>query len=168
MLFDSHSHLHLSQFDNDREEIIKKLRDFGIKTINVGTDLEESKKAIELSKKYPDLLWASVGLHPTDNLEEYFDVNNYRELAKLSNVVAIGECGLDYKNLKSQISNLKNKELQKEVFIKQIELAKALDKPLILHCRPSLGTQDAYEDAINIIENSKLKIQIFEQKEKEK
>jgi|SRR3989344_2675201 len=147
MLFDSHSHLHLSQFDNDREEIIKKLRDFDIKTINIGTDFEESKKAVELSKKYPGLLWASVGLHPTDNLKESFGIDKYKELASLTNVIAIGECGLDYYRSPGEAEVIR----QKEIFIKQIELAKELNKPIILHCRPSLGTQDAYQDALDIL-----------------
>ena len=149
MLFDSHSHLHFRQFDNDREEIIKKLRDFDIKVINIGTDFRESEKAVELAKKYPDLLWASVGLHPTDNSEENFDIDKYRELAKNENVIAIGECGFDrIKSLETDYA-----VRQKEIFIKQIELAQELNKPLILHCRPSAGSQDAYEDATNIIEN---------------
>lgn len=152
MLFDSHSHLHFYQFDDDREEIIKKLRDFGVKTINVGTDFEESEKAVNLAKQYPDLMWASVGLHPTDNLEENFNINKYRELAKDEKVVAIGECGLDYFRSPNETEIAK----QKEIFIKQIELAKELNKPMILHCRPSAGAQDAYKDAINIIENYKL------------
>jgi len=157
MLFDSHCHLHFSQFDKDREEIIKKLRDFNIKVINVGTDLRESEKAVELSKKYPDLIWASIGLHPNDNLEENFsakggpasgwDYDKYRELAKLPNVVAIGECGLDHFRLPSEAEIIR----QKEIFIKQIELAKELNKPIILHCRPSAGRQNAYEDALDII-----------------
>lgn len=166
-LFDSHSHLHLSHFDHDREEIIKKLRDFNIKAINVGTDFEESGKAVELSKKYPDVLWASVGLHPNDILNENFNISKYKELAENDKVVAIGECGLDYFRITNNESPQQNKfatgqvgikERQKEIFIKQIELAKELKKPIILHCRPSIGTQDAYEDAINIIENLKFKI----------
>lgn len=147
ILFDSHSHLHFYQFDNDREEIIKKLRDFDIKTINIGTDFEDSQKAIKLSKKYPDLLWASVGLHPTDSLKENFNIDKYRELAEDEKVVAIGECGLDYFRSPSEAEITK----QKEIFMKQIELAKEVKKPLILHCRPSIGTQDAYEDAIKIL-----------------
>lgn len=160
MLFDSHSHLHFYQFDNDREEIIKKLRDFNVKTINIGTDLKESKKAVDLAKKYQDLLWASVGLHPTDNLEESFYIDKYRELAKDEKVVAIGECGLDYFRLKND--DLRFKNTQKGTFIKQVELAKELNKPLILHCRPPAGSQNAYEDAISIIENCKLKIENYE------
>ena len=113
MLFDSHSHLQFRQFNNDREEIIKKLRDFDIKTVNVGTDFKESEKAITLAKKYPDLLWASVGLHPNDNLKENFDIDKYRELAKNENVIAIGECGLDYFRSPSE-TEIKR---QKEIFI---------------------------------------------------
>lgn len=147
MLFDSHSHIHFRQFDNDREEIIKKLRDFNVKTINVGTDFEESKKAIELAQKCPDLLWASIGLHPNDNQKEIFNIDKYRELSKNKKVVAIGECGLDYfrSPSKNEITR------QKEIFMKQIELSKEVKKPLILHCRPSVGSQDAYEDAIEIL-----------------
>ncbi len=147
MLFDSHCHLHFSQFDNDREEIIGRLKEADIKVINVGTDFEESKKAIELAKKYPDLLWASVGLHPNDNLEEDFVIDKYRDLAKIANVVAIGECGLDYFRSPSKAEITR----QKEIFEKQIKLAKELNKPLILHCRPSIGSQNAYEDAIEIL-----------------
>lgn len=154
MLFDSHSHLHFHQFDNDREKIIKKLRDFNIKTINVGTDLKESEKAVELSKKYPDLMWASVGLHPNDNLKEIFDIDKYRELAKSPNVVAIGECGLDYFRLPSEAEIIR----QKEIFIRQIKLAKELNKPLIIHSRPTFGTQDAYEDVIEILKYENLNI----------
>ena len=149
MLFDSHCHLHFRQFDNDREEIIKKLRDFNIGVINIGTDLEESEKSVELAKKHPDFMWASVGLHPNDNLKENFDIDKYRKLAKNESVVAIGECGFD------RIRSLETDYAvrQKEIFIKQIKLAKELNKPLVLHCRPSVSTQDAYEDAINIIKN---------------
>mgnify|MGYP001581377709 CR=1 FL=1 len=146
MLFDSHSHLHFHQFDNDREEIIKKLRDFNIKAINVGTDLEESKKAVELSKRYPDVLWASVGLHPNDISVE-IDWKEFEKLASNEIVVAIGECGLDYFRSPSESEIAR----QKEIFIKQIELAKELNKPLILHCRPSSGTQDAYDDVLDVL-----------------
>ncbi|KKS44850.1 MAG: Hydrolase, TatD family [Candidatus Azambacteria bacterium GW2011_GWA2_42_9] len=146
-LFDSHCHLQFSQFDDDREKIIDRLKEAGIKVVNVGTDFEESKKAVELSKQYPGLMWVSVGLHPNDTLKENFDISKYRELAKTENVVAIGECGLDY----FRTPDIEAKLKQKEVFIKQIELAQELNKPLILHCRPSAGSQDAYEDALDIL-----------------
>lgn len=143
MLFDSHTHLHFPQFDNDREEIIKKLRDFDIKVINVGVDLDDSKKVVDLVKKYPDQMRASVGFHPHGAAETDINFDELKNLAKDNNVVAIGECGLDYHKVA--------REGQKEIFIKQIELAKELKKPLILHCRSTLGTMDAYEDALDIL-----------------
>src|SRR3989344_5551256 len=96
MLFDSHCHLHLSQFDNDREEIIKKLIASKIGVINVGTDFDDSKKAVELALKYPEIMRVSVGLHPNDIMDTDFDYDNYKKLAGNDMVVAIGECGLDY------------------------------------------------------------------------
>ncbi len=175
MLFDSHAHLHFSQFDGDREEIIKKLRDSGIKVVNVGVNLEDSEKAVNLAKKHPNQIWASVGIHPVrekspqatevapigaafsngihpDEAEEDLNWEELKKLTDDKNVVAIGECGLDYyRNLGNQKSKIKNQNLQKEIFIKQIELAKELNKPLILHCRPSKDSQDAYEDALDIL-----------------
>jgi TatD DNase family protein len=173
MLFDSHCHLHFSQFDNDREKVIRRLKEAGVKVVNVGTDLEDSREAIKLSQKHPDIIWASAGIHPscisTTNrrssansiiaLDENLQINSLKELAKNEKVVAIGECGLDYFKIEKLVSG-RTRSLetdyagrQKETFIKQIELAKELNKPLILHCRPSAGSQDAYEDVINIIEN---------------
>lgn len=148
-LFDSHCHLHFPQFDDDREEIINWLKESGIKVVNVGTDLEDSKKAIELAKKYPDQMWASIGLHPNDAPNTDFDYESYKTLAQSNGVVAIGECGLDYFRIKN--NELGIKEKQKDIFKKQIELAKELGKPLILHCRPSAGSQDAYEDVLHIL-----------------
>lgn len=186
MLFDSHSHLHFSQYDSDREEVIGRLKEAGIGVINIGTDLYDSKKAIELAKKYPDFMWASIGLHPNSisttnrrssengiiEFDDNLQINRLKELAKDEKVIAIGECGLDYyhgtRNMKHG-TNFKERpaqegrgslniiERQKEIFIKQIELAKELDKPLILHCRPSVGSQDAYEDAVEIL-NTKYQI----------
>lgn len=172
-LFDSHCHLHFPQFNEDREEVIKKLRDLNVAAINVGTDLEDSKKALELVKKHSDVMWAAVGIHPTDksistswrrsSASGIFE--QLKKLAKDEKVVAIGECGLDYafqKKASAEVRQLANegglseekiKDLQKEIFIKQIELARELNKPLILHCRPSAGTQDAYEDAFDILNN---------------
>ncbi len=163
-LFDSHCHLHLPQFDNDREEVIKKLLTSKIGVINVGTDFEDSKKAVELALKYPKIMRASVGLHPNDVLNSIFNYEAYKALAESGSVVAIGECGLDYFKVKKLVSDRTRSleadyaDRQKEIFIKQIELAKELNKPLILHCRPSVGSQDAYEDAIEILKYKSLNI----------
>jgi len=152
MLFDSHAHLQFPQFDNDREEIIKKLRDFDIKIINVGNDMEESKKAVALAVKYPNQMWAAVGFHPGEATNTDINFTELKSLAKNHKVVAIGECGLDYyRNLGNKKSKIKNQKSQKETFIKQIELAKELKKPLIIHCRPTPKTMDAYENALGIL-----------------
>jgi TatD DNase family protein len=150
ILFDSHCHLHFSQFDRDREEIIKKLRDFDMKAITVGTDLEDSKKAIDLASKYHGQLWATVGCHPSEagTVEDFGEL---KILAENENVVAIGECGLEY-------FHEKNKNKQKEIFLKQIELAEKLNKPLIIHCRSTAGTEDAYEDALEILKYKNINI----------
>lgn len=168
MLFDSHSHLHFYQFDNDREKVIGWLIEAGIKVINVGTDLTDSQKAIDLANKYFGLMWASVGFHPNcisttnrrssangrNGFEEDSEIGRLKELAKDEKVVAIGECGLDYFRSPNEAEIIR----QKEIFEKQIEIAKELNKPIILHCRPSIGSQDAYEDAVEILKYKNLNI----------
>ncbi|KKS73544.1 MAG: Mg-dependent DNase [Candidatus Azambacteria bacterium GW2011_GWB1_42_72] len=155
MLFDSHTHLSHPSFDGDREEVIKKLRDFDIKTITVGADMEESEKAVDLAEKYPNQIWATVGLHPYEAAKS-IDWIKLKKLAANQNAVAIGECGLDYFKVKN--CELGIKEKQKELFLKQIELAKELGKPLIIHCRSIAGTMDAHEDAIEILKYKNLNI----------
>ncbi len=148
--FDIHSHLNLSPLYDKRTEIMARMRETGIGTITVGVDRETSKLAIEIAEESPDMCWATVGLHPTDNVAEDFDIRTYRELALSSKVVAIGETGLDYFRITND--ELRIKSRQQEVFKKHIELAIEIGKPLMLHCRPSKGTMDAYLDAIEILE----------------
>lgn len=147
--FDIHSHLNLSPLYEKRAEIITRMREEGIGTITVGVDYETSKRAIEIAEESPDICWATVGLHPTDNLVEDFDSKKYRGLALSPRVVAIGEAGLDYYRITNDELRIKNR--QQEVFKKHIELAIEVGKPLMLHCRPSKGTMDAYLDAIEIL-----------------
>lgn len=150
MLVDSHCHPQFPQYDKDREEIIKCALDAGIKMICVGTDLETSKKAIELAQKH-DSIWASVGLHPNDNLDEEFDEAAYEGLLKQERVVAIGEIGLDYYRTEKP----EDQKKQKDIFIQQLELARRVGKPLILHCRDSKAGSlgKAYPDMFEILES---------------
>ena len=127
-LFDAHSHLNFPQFDRDREEVIKRMLDSGIRTIVVGTDKKTSEEAVKLAERYENI-YASIGLHPTEG--EDFDYEYCRKLAKNPKVVAIGECGLDYYRTKGE----KELNKQKDIFKKQIELAIESDKPLIVHIR---------------------------------
>ncbi len=147
MIFDVHSHLQFPEYDVDRDEVIGRMRAAGVKTITVGTDMKTSKNALALAKRYPRDMWATVGIHPT-NLEE-FDADAFRELLNDAKTVAVGECGLDYYRI---VHNAREtKERQKALFMEQAALAAEARKPLMIHCRPSQETNDAYEDLISIL-----------------
>ncbi len=140
-LFDSHCHLQFPQYDADGDEVIKRTLTAGCGMICVGTDLEISKKAIKLAEKY-DQIWATVGVHPT-NLTTC-EVVRFKELAKHSKAVAIGEIGLDYyRTLEKE-----RQEKQKEVFQQFLELAVGAKKPIVIHCR------NAYDDMLDILKEN--------------
>ncbi len=156
--FDVHSHLNLSPLFEKRGEVARVMAERGIGTITVGVDLATSKQSVEIAETY-DNVWACVGLHPTDSApspeagegrpEDRGEVwDALHELAQHKKVVAIGECGLDYFRGKDEAMIVR----QKEIFKKQIELALEVGKPLMIHARPSKGTQDAYEDVLEILE----------------
>lgn len=145
--FDSHAHYNDEKFDLDREKVIKDIYEDGItKMVTVGYDLESSKRAIEISEKY-GFMYATCGISPNDvqNVDIDSRILAISELAKHKKIVAIGEIGLDY------YWNKENKELQKEYFIKQINLANKLNLPIVIHSR------DAIEDTINILKNVEVK-----------
>src|SRR3989344_8332088 len=147
---DIHSHLYFSDFDNDREDEIEKLKQNKIGVITVGTDFNSSKVATELAEKHENL-FATAGQHPGDvTLESIFD-ERLESITGNSKVVAIGECGLDYYRIEE--GNTAIKQIQKKIFQLHINLALKLDKPLMLHIRPKKGTMDAYHDALEILEN---------------
>ena len=143
---DIHSHLNLEQFEADRDEVIRKMKDEEVGTITVGTGYETSLLAIEISKK-EDFLYASVGLHPSD-VDEEFNYEKMFELARDKKVVAIGECGLDY--FRDGREEVKIK--QKELFESHVKLAIEVSKPLMIHARATKGTMDAYHDVLDILE----------------
>ncbi|TSC91199.1 MAG: TatD DNase family protein [Parcubacteria group bacterium Licking1014_17] len=128
-LIDTHCHLAMKQYDADCESVIKRAQEEGVGMVSVGLGLESSKKTIELAEKYENI-WVAIGLHPNDR--EKFEPEKYKELAKNKKVVAIGEAGLDYYRMPPE-----DKERQKALFIRQIDLAKELNLPLIIHCRDS-------------------------------
>ncbi len=158
-LFDAHTHVQFPEFDKDRQEVIQRALENGISMVNVGTEKQTSEKAVEIARQYQEGIYAAIGQHPTDT-EEAFDYEFYKKLALDEKVVAIGECGLDYYrapriNADSAQINAENfKEKQKEVFLRQMELAQEIKKPLMIHCRPSPKTDDAYNDLLKIIHNS--------------
>jgi TatD DNase family protein len=130
MLIDTHAHLDLEDFDNDRDEVIRRAQTAGIEyIINPGIHLESSRRCVELAEKY-DCIYAAVGVHPHDS--QTFDENTIdelRELAAHPKVVAIGEIGLDHHY------DLAPHDVQERVFREQIRLANELHKPLIIHSR---------------------------------
>ncbi len=150
LYIDIHSHLNFPQFDEDREALIAKMLEEGIATITVGTGLKTSQEAVVLAEKHPHL-FATIGIHPTD-ADETFDEAAFEALC-MPKVVAVGECGLDYfRGLRDGgQEDATYKEKQRAVFIAQIEFARKHELPLMLHCRASKGSQDAYEEALDIL-----------------
>lgn len=143
--FDIHSHLESPKFDKDREDIISRMQDEGVFTITVGTDLENSKRAVRLSDKYENV-FASIGLHPTD-MKEDFREKDYVGLVENSKTVAIGECGLEFFRLGENAEDEKKRQI--DIFKKQIDFAVKYDKPLMIHCR------EAHIETIEILEEKK-------------
>ncbi len=144
---DIHSHLNLEPLKKERDAVIMRMHEHEVATITIGVDYKTSTEAIEIAESY-DFIWAGIGMHPTDNTEEFFDLEKYKALAENKKVVCIGECGLDY--FRDQQDETKAR--QKEIFLKHILLALAVSKPLMIHARPSKGTMDAYHDVLDILE----------------
>jgi len=130
LIVDTHAHLDMDAFNNDRTEVIGRAVDEGVsKIITVGVDLESSKKAIELSENRPEVLVA-VGFHPHEvsNVKKE-DIASIAKIARHPGVVAIGEVGLDF------YRNYSPREAQLQVMKWQLELAVELSLPVIIHCR---------------------------------
>lgn len=151
---DTHAHVNFPDYDNDRDEVIKRAFDEGVCMINVGTDLESSRSAVDLAKKYDEGVYAIVGIHPHEAMRPEI-VNNFdsvlselKELAEDNCVVAIGECGLDFFKIKEyneSFSEEEVKSVQEKLFRAQIDLAIALNKPLMIHAR------DSYREILEIL-----------------
>ncbi|MGY0694513.1 TatD family hydrolase [Virgibacillus sp. FSP13] len=146
MLFDTHVHLNAEQFTEDRDEVIKRAFDTGVKyMVVVGFDRETIPLAIEIAEQHQNI-YAAVGWHPVDAIDMTDEELKWiEELASHPKVVAIGEMGLDYHWDKSP------KDVQKEVFRKQIRLAKKVNMPIIIHNR------EATEDIIEILQEEDAK-----------
>jgi TatD DNase family protein len=148
--FDAHCHVQLRPYDEDREEVLSRMAEAEVGGLIVGVDYASSKFAVELVKGRSEL-FAAVGLHPNDT-HEPFNIEGFDTLAREPKVRAIGECGLDYYRPDEPESV---KKIQKEVFEQHIELSVEYDKPLMIHSRPSKGTQDAYHDTIDMLASKK-------------
>lgn len=148
MLIDTHAHLDDERFDQDRDELIRGLPERGVsRVINPGIDIDSSKKCIDLSENY-EIIYAGVGFHPHEASKAapgYLDV--LRSMTQHKKVVAIGEIGLDY------YYDFSPREVQKKVFVEQIELALELKLPIIIHNR------DSHQDMLDILQSNRQLLQ---------
>ena len=146
MIFESHAHYDDDAFENDRHFLLKEMTNNGIESIvNVSSDLKSVETTLNLANQY-EFIYAAVGIHPSDcqqlNNEKFLWLGNQ---ALKDKVIAIGEIGLDYYYKEP------DKEIQKKWFIKQMNLAKEIQKPVIIHSR------DAALDTLEILKSQDLK-----------
>jgi TatD DNase family protein len=139
-LIDSHAHLDLPDYDGDRDAVIRRALDSGVSTIiTVGIGLHECRQALALAARYP-FIYATLGIHPHNAAELDLAVLDFLEKnAANPRVVALGEMGLDY------FRNLAPAEAQRRAFRAQLDLARSLKKPVVIHDR------DAHEDTLAIL-----------------
>lgn len=171
MLFDTHAHVNFRSFKEDAKETLHRALDAGVWVINVGSQIDTSREAVELSERFEKGVYACIGLHPEHTHSQYVDEEEthfktreedfneswYEELVSHPKVVGIGECGLDYYRLPAEMNHEIIKQKQKDVFIKQIRFAKKYDKALVVHSRSSKGTDDACLDILDIFNELKVK-----------
>ena len=144
-LIDTHAHLDFPQFRGDFDKVLERARDAGVEAIlNAGADEASSKRSVELSLTYP-WISASVGIHPHSAAKVKKGwLGRLEELAREKTVLALGEMGLDF------YRNLSPRSEQEQVFRQQLQLARRLDKPVIIHSR------QAHAEILNILENERL------------
>lgn len=148
MFVDSHAHLDGKQFDSDREQVIARAREAEVATmvaIGNGDGPPELDAGIRLAEQYP-FLYATIGIHPHEaRLASDHAYLEMERLAKHPKVIAWGEIGLDY------FYDHSPRDVQKQVFTRQMELAAAAKLPIVIHCRPSDNSDNAWEDCLQLI-----------------
>jgi TatD DNase family protein len=168
---DAHTHAHFAAFEKDWPEVIRRALDKGVWVVNVGTQLDTSRKAVEVADHFKEGVYAVIGLHPThtgpsfhdakelgEGVEakrfteagETFDPEAYAPFAVHPRVVAIGECGLDYFRMEGDIEAAKRR--QQEAFAAQVAFAGRFKKPLMIHCR------SAFPDLIAMLRDRKAEL----------
>jgi TatD DNase family protein len=149
MFIDSHAHLDGKQFDSDREQVIVRAREAGVQTIVAvgnGDGPEQVDCGIRLAEKY-DFIYATLGIHPHEaRLADEAAYQNMERLAKHPKVIAWGEIGLDY------FYDHSPRDVQNKVFQRQMELAAAAKLPIVIHCRPSEGSDDAWNNCLGLMQ----------------
>jgi TatD DNase family protein len=145
---DSHAHLETEQFEADREQVIARACEAGIETIlaiGSGTGPGSLDCAIRLAEQH-DFIYATIGIHPHEaKLARDADFEEMAQLATRPKVIAWGEIGLDY------FYDHSPRDIQQQVFVKQMDMAKTARLPIVIHCRPSNGSDDAWEDCLKLL-----------------
>ena len=148
MFVDSHAHLDGKQFDADREQVIARAHEAGVTTmvaIGNGDGPPQLDAGVRLAEKYP-FVYATIGIHPHEaRLASEYAYAEMEQLAKNQKVIAWGEIGLDYYYDHSP------RDTQQQVFIRQMEIAAAAKKPIVIHCRPSDNSDNAWDDCLQLI-----------------
>jgi TatD DNase family protein len=148
MFIDSHAHLEGKQFAHDREEVIARALEAGVTkilAIGNGDGPVNFDCAIQLAEKY-DFMYATIGIHPHEaRLADQAAYDHMAELARHPKLIAWGEIGLDYYYDHSP------RDTQRQVFAQQMELAAAAKLPIVIHCRPSDSSDNAWEDCLQLI-----------------
>jgi TatD DNase family protein len=149
MFIDSHCHLDGPRFASDREQVISRAHEAGIVNllaVGTGDGPGTLDCAVKIAERH-DFIYATIGIHPHEaKLATDADFAQLEQLARHLKVIAWGEIGLDYYYDHSP------REIQQNVFIRQMELARAAELPLIIHCRPSDNSDNAWEDCLTLIE----------------
>ncbi|MBZ5613545.1 MAG: TatD family hydrolase [Acidobacteriia bacterium] len=154
MFIDSHAHLEGTRYDHDRAEVLARAKQNGIEAylaIGIGEGPDTADCAIQLAEKYDGQpqyprIWASVGIHPHEaRLANAAADSQMLEWARHPKVVAWGEIGLDY------YYDHSFRDVQKAVFLRQMELARTAELPIIIHCRPSDNSENAWDDCLTMI-----------------
>jgi TatD DNase family protein len=145
---DSHAHLEMEQFDPDRAQVLARARENGIANIlaiGSGTGPGSLDCAIRLTEQH-DFLYATIGIHPHEaKLATDADFDELAQLATRPKVIAWGEIGLDY------FYDHSPRDVQQRVFLTQLELAQMAKLPIVIHCRPSDASDDAWEDCLRLL-----------------
>src|ERR1043166_6501308 len=149
LLVDSHAHLEGERYDGDRDQVLARARESGVQTIvaiGSGTGPGSLDCGIKLAGQH-DFIYATIGIHPHEaKLAGDSDFQELEQLAKRPKVIAWGEIGLDYYYDHSP------RELQQQVFQRQMELARAAKLPIVIHCRPSDKSENAWDDCLLMLE----------------
>jgi TatD DNase family protein len=148
MFIDSHAHLEMEQFDADREQMLARAREAGVEAIvaiGSGTGPGSLDCGIQLAEQH-DFIYATIGIHPHEaKLASDADFEEMGKLAKRPKVIAWGEIGLDY------FYDHSPREVQQQVFLRQLSLAQAAKLPIVIHCRPSDNSDDAWQECLKLL-----------------